>query len=225
MAKAKSKQPIPSNRLEEEYRGHGYRVVAGLDEVGRGAWAGPLVMGAVVLPPKRRMLGLRDSKLLTRREREVLARRIRRLAVTWALGIVTVEELNAFGLAKGLMLAAQRAVAGLAPLPDIVLVDGPHQFRDLAIPQQAIVKGDMTIQAIAAASVLAKVARDQMMRTLHRDDQSVRLFRFDQNKGYPSPWHRATLAKAGPSVHHRLSFQPVKRSQNQMLFIDKPEIV
>ncbi len=210
--------PIPNQLLENEYAQTGLRLIAGLDEVGRGAWAGPLVFGAVILPPGQRILGLRDSKAISRAKREQLARRIKKVALSWGIGSVAIDELNHWGLARSLAIAASRAIAGLVPPPEIILVDGKHPFRGLAIPQHPIVRGDQLIRSIAAASVIAKVERDRMMRTLHRSEAVLRPFRFDQNKGYPSPCHRARLAEFGPSPHHRLCFAPVRLALNRSLF-------
>lgn len=218
MTKRRTRQNIPSETAEQELRSAGFQTIAGVDEVGRGAWAGPLVVSAVVLPPNRRLVKLRDSKQLSRREREVLARRIKRLALAWAIGVVEISELNQWGLSRCLSLAFKRAIARLAVQPNIVLVDGPSTMKGLVIPQRAIVKGDQKVRAIAAAAVVAKVERDRMLRTLHRTDRDLRRFRFDLNKGYPSPWHKEQLARFGPSPHHRLQFAPIQRALNGLLF-------
>lgn len=205
-----SRKIVPDEKLELEFRDQGFEVIAGLDEVGRGAWAGPLVVGAVILPPSHRILELRDSKLMTRDGRERIARRIYKLAETVGIGVVLIEELNSIGLAKSLRVAATRAIGSLSITPDIVLIDGKYPFRELDIDQRAIVRGDQTVRSVAAASVVAKVERDRLMRTLHRNEKSVRPFRFDLNKGYPSPHHRRQLTKFGPSIHHRSCFAPIR---------------
>ena len=212
------KNSAPSNRIEVQLRAQGYHSIAGVDEVGRGAWAGPLVMAAVVFGPTTRLPGLRDSKKLSATRREQLSPRIKKLARGWALGIVTVQELNAYGLGAGLQLAASRALGGLAEPADFVLFDGNHRLRGLSSPQQVIVKGDQTVRAIAAASVLAKVARDAMMTELHSREPDLAPFRFDLNKGYPSPVHKQALAHHGPTQHHRRTFAPVQAAGNQKLF-------
>lgn len=203
-------QPVPSEELERTWRQRGYRLVAGLDEVGRGAWAGPLVMGAVILPPDVQMRGLRDSKLLNPAQRESLALRIKQIAITWSLGIVTVPELNEFGLAASLHLAAQRAIAGLEPQADAVLFDGKSRVRGIELPQETIVRGDQLVRAIAAASIVAKVARDEMMCELHSFSADEGRYRFDRNKGYPSLIHRIALETYGISDQHRQCFAPIK---------------
>ncbi len=203
-------RPIPDEAHERGLRTAGHTHIVGIDEVGRGAWAGPLVVGAVILPHDRRILQLRDSKLLGRLAREQLSRRIKRVAVSWAIGIVDLPELDEIGLAASLALAAERAIARLAVRPTVALVDGKYPFKGLAIEQAAVVKGDQLIRCVAAASVVAKVERDRMMRTLHRNERSVRPFRFDRNKGYPSPSHQEQLRSIGPSAHHRTSFSPIR---------------
>ena len=236
---------IPSEQIETELRAEGFKVIVGIDEVGRGAWAGPLVVGAVILPPNRRILGLRDSKLLSPVDRETIANRLKTIAVSWSVGVVEVHELDELGLGRSLGVAAQRAIEGLglAPSPTlrkspsldsardkpdtsevvptvqsiIALVDGKYPFRGLDIEQRTIVSGDRLVRSIAAASVIAKVERDRMMRTLHRSDPSVRRFRFDQNKGYPSSLHRQLLTELGPTPHHRTCFTPVQLALNRHL--------
>ncbi|MCA9388551.1 ribonuclease HII [Candidatus Berkelbacteria bacterium] len=209
---------IPRESLEAKHRSQGFGLIAGLDEVGRSSWAGPLVMGAVILPNNLRLNGLRDSKLLTRSERDRLARRIKKNALSWSIGIVAVSELNSFGLAEGLQLAAKRAIGNLKLVPDLVLVDGLYEFKKLDTRQKAYVRADMTIRCVAAASVVAKVERDRMMRTLHRTHQNLRRFRFDLNKGYPSPLHRQELRSLGPTGFHRTCFKPVARELTRPLF-------
>lgn len=201
---------IPSEAFEISLRDEGYERVVGIDEVGRGAWAGPLVVGAVILPIGRRVLGLRDSKALSREERDVLARRLKRIAVSWAIGVIDVRELDEIGLSQSLSVAANRAIAGLSSRPSIGLLDGKHQFKGLDLEHRTIIKGDNFVRCIAAASVIAKVERDRMMRTLHRTESAMRVYRFDLNKGYPSPVHQSKLRQFGPSTHHRTSFAPIR---------------
>lgn len=215
----KKNQSIPNNHLELSLRTQGFKLIAGLDEVGRGAWAGPLVMGAVILPVHCRIAGLRDSKLLSPSKREKIAIRIKKVALAWGIGVVHIAEINHFRLGQSLILAASRAIEQLNPRPDYLLVDGRYPFGKLKIRQQAIIAGDQSVSAIAAASVIAKVERDQMMTQLHERDLLLQQFRFDLNKGYPSPHHRLMLNKIGPSPHHRLNFKPVIYAQNQLLFI------
>lgn len=202
--------PIPDELHERPLYAEGHRFVVGIDEVGRGAWAGPLVVGAVVLPPARRILQLRDSKLLDRQQRETLSRRIKRIALGWAVGVVDLPELDEIGLAASLSVAATRAISSLPVVPTAALVDGKYPFKGLTIEQAAVIKGDQLVRCIAAASVIAKVERDRMMRTLHRSAPAVRPYRFDLNKGYPSPLHQGRLQAYGPSPYHRASFSPIR---------------
>lgn len=201
---------IPREHVERLLRLEGHDSIVGIDEVGRGAWAGPLVVGAVILPNDRRVIGLRDSKVLTREQRDRLSRRLKRIAVSWSIGIVDVREMNEIGLAQSLSVAATRAVDGLSIQPSIGLLDGKHQFKGLKLEHRTIIQGDMSIRCIAAASVIAKVERDRMMRTLHRNEPVVRRYRFDLNKGYLSPFHQEKLRDIGPSLHHRQSFAPIQ---------------
>jgi len=199
---------VPSNKVEKELFSSGYSLVAGVDEVGRGAWAGPLVAAAVILP-SRRLNKIRDSKLLLRGEREKLTKKIKKAAVEWAVGEATVEEINEIGVGKATLIAYVRALAGLKNKPDFVLIDA-FSMPDHDGPQRAIIKGDQTVLSIAAASIIAKVHRDSLMRKLHRQFPGCKKYRFDLNKGYPSPRHKETLKKWGPCELHRTSFAPVR---------------
>lgn len=203
------KKPLPNSQRVRELTTQGYKNIVGLDEVGRGAWAGPLVMGAVLLDPGLEIAGLRDSKQLTPAQREALVPQIHSLARAWSLGIVEVEALNQLGLGRSLELAAQRALAELAIDPDYLLFDGKYPLRSVPIAQEAIVRGDGLVASIAAASVIAKVYRDRLMRELHLAEAEVASYRFDLNKGYPSAWHRQSLKEHGPSRHHRTCFAPI----------------
>ncbi len=180
----------------------GNNVVVGLDEVGRGAWAGPLTVGAVVIPRDRRMYKIRDSKQLTESERDSLVGRIKEWAVAWSIGHVTAEECDAIGMSEAQRLAAKRALDSLGIQPDHVLVDGPWDFVG-TLETTPIVKGDTISLSIAAASIVAKVTRDTMMRDLARH---LPWYSFDTNKGYPCPKHRAALQVLGPSTMHRRSW-------------------
>ncbi len=186
-------------------------MVVGIDEVGRGAWAGPLVVGAVIFREGCQIDGLTDSKLLTPNQRERLVPIIQSVAVAWAIGVVEVQELDSIGLGASLGLAAQRAVEALVVQPSSVLIDGKYPYRNFSLKQQPIIGGDKTVLCISAASVVAKVLRDQMMFDLHKSDATVRSFRFDLNKGCPSALHRSVLTERGPSIHHRQSFAPIRR--------------
>lgn len=199
----------PSNDLEIALTNQGFYAIAGVDEVGRGAWAGPLVMAAVILPTDIRIEGLRDSKLLTPRQRTQTAAVIKQEATAWALGVVEAPELDELGLAAALHVAGARAIEGLSQAADIVLFDGKYPLRGVDVAQQTIVHGDQLVQSIAAASVVAKVARDAMMGELHTLYPQLQPYRFDRNKGYPSLHHRTVLADVGPSLQHRRCFAPI----------------
>ena len=194
--------------MEAEARAGGIRSVAGVDEAGRGALAGPVYAGAVVLPPEPPLLGLDDSKKLLPEVREDLARRIRDVAVAWGVGSATAAEIDGLGIAPASFLAMRRALHALAECgtgPDLVLVDG-FPIPALRLPQRAVVKGDATVACIAAASILAKTARDE---ALVRLDGERPWYGFAAHKGYGSAAHLTALRLHGPSPDHRLSFAGV----------------
>lgn len=180
----------------------GADVVVGIDEVGRGAWAGPLAVGAAVLPRDRRVYKVRDSKMLTEDEREAMFDRVAGWCRAWAVGTASHHECDALGMAEAQRLAARRALDRLGLAPDRVLLDGTWDFVGGGIAE-TIVKGDATCLSIAAASILAKVTRDRLMRAEH---PHYPVYGFDGNKGYPSPGHRAALHWLGPSAVHRRSW-------------------
>lgn len=192
----------PTLAVERELWAAGHRVVVGVDEVGRGAWAGPLTIGAAVVPADRRVYKVRDSKALTEPEREALFDRIADWCVTWAVGHASHEECDELGMSAAQRLAAQRAIQGLDLEPDQVLIDGNWDFVGGGRTRK-IVKGDATCLSIAAASILAKVTRDRMMRA---EAPSFPGFDFDANKGYPCPRHKLALAGYGPTSIHRRSW-------------------
>lgn len=189
-------------RFEREALGEGLSVVAGVDEVGRGALCGPVVACAVVLGGGFDADGLDDSKRLTRRQREVLAERVRDGAEAWALGSADPSEIDRLNILRATHLAMRRALDGLAVRPDVVLVDG-REAAGLGLPQRAIVKGDALSFSIAAASIVAKVARDAAMREW---DERCPGYGLARNMGYASEGHRDALRRLGPSRIHRRSF-------------------
>ena len=192
----------PSLSRERELWDAGHEVVVGMDEVGRGAWAGPLTLGAVVLPRDRRVYKVRDSKQLTAQERESIFDRIAGWCTTWAVGHATHEECDDLGMSEAQRLAARRVLEGLGLRPDRVLLDGKWDFVGGGIAQR-IVRGDSRCLSIAAASILAKVTRDRIMRA---EAEHYPWWWFDQNKGYPCPRHKAALRGWGPSAIHRRSW-------------------
>lgn len=194
----------PSLVLERDLWARGHDVVVGVDEVGRGAWAGPVSVGAAVLPTDRRVYRVRDSKMLTETERERLFDRVAGWCRAWAVGHATQAECDALGMSEAQRLAARRAVAGLGLEPDHVLVDGRWDFVGRGPGSTTrIVRGDATCLSVAAASLLAKVTRDRLMRAESRHFPG---YDFDLNKGYPCPRHKAALKAWGPTAIHRRSW-------------------
>jgi len=183
----------------------GFAIVAGVDEVGRGCWAGPVVAGAVILPPRSRLDGVTDSKLLTAAARSRLDGLIRRRAVATGLGWVDASELDRNGLSWAVRESGLRALAALGQPYDAVLLDGNHNYLNGVCPSQAIIKGDQLSLSIAAASIIAKVARDAFMSDQH---EHYPQFNFAANKGYGTADHIKALA-SGLTPLHRRSFKPV----------------
>lgn len=180
--------------------------VAGVDEVGRGPLAGPVVTAAVILDSRHVIDGLSDSKRLTEKKRQQLDLLIRQHALSFSIGQADVHEIDQLNILQATMLAMQRAVAGLTIRPDKVLVDG-NRVPALPCKAEAIVGGDGLVAEISAASIIAKVYRDRMMKDLHHHYPQ---YGFDSNKGYPTRMHREALQKYGVSPIHRRSFAPVK---------------
>ena len=196
------KKQAPGIAREQALWDAGANVVVGIDEVGRGAWAGPLAVGAAVLPQDRRVYKVRDSKMLTEPEREALFDRIAGWCRTWAIGLASPQECDELGMSDAQRLAANRAIEGLGVEPDRILIDGSWDFVGRGITD-TIVKGDATCLSIAAASILAKVSRDRMMRA---ESEHFPAYGFEGNKGYPSPDHVAAFHWFGPSAIHRTSW-------------------
>ena len=180
-------------------------LIAGIDEAGRGPLAGPVVAAAVILDPKRRVRGLRDSKVMTPEQREEVAIDIRARAIAWAVALSDVGEIDAMNILRATLLAMRRAVEALAIQPIEALVDGDH-CPQLVCPVYAIVKGDRDVPAISAASIIAKTTRDAMLIALDRD---YPMYGFARHKGYGTPEHLAALDLHGPCPHHRKTFAPV----------------
>lgn len=189
----------PSLAVERSLWDEGHAVVVGVDEVGRGSWAGPLSIGAVVVPRDRRIYKVRDSKMLTEAEREAMFERIAEWCQAWSVGHASQVECDELGMSEAQRLAARRALEGLGVAPDKVLLDGRWDFVGGGVTR-TIVKGDATCLSIAAASVLAKVTRDRIMRA---EAESFPGYDFDRNKGYPCPRHKVALAGMGPTSIHR----------------------
>jgi ribonuclease HII len=190
--------------LENSLRRYGFVCVAGVDEVGRGCLAGPVMAGAVILDPERHIPGLADSKTCTALERERLYAAILKRAVAWAVCAAEPAEIDQINIHQATLKAMQRAVLSLAPLPDVVLVDA-FRIPSLLMAQRGVVKGDRHCSAIAAASIVAKVTRDRLMDQLHATDPR---YGFDRHKGYATADHLAAVARHGYSNVHRRSFRP-----------------
>lgn len=182
------------------------RLVCGVDEAGRGPLAGPVYAAAVMLDPARRIRGIDDSKQLSERDREKLAPRIKERALAWAVASATVEEIDRLNIYWATMLAMQRAVQALGVAPEEVLVDG-NRCPKLTYPARAIVGGDAKVRCIAAASILAKTARDAEMHQWH---ERYPQYGFAQHKGYATPEHLESLRRHGPCELHRRSFAPIR---------------
>jgi ribonuclease HII len=190
--------------LENALRRGGFCHVAGVDEVGRGCLAGPVVAGAVVLDPDHHIPGVCDSKMVPAAERERLYERIMRHAVAWGVAAADPREIDRINIHQASLRAMQRAVLALVPLPDMVLVDA-FRVPDLPMAQRGIPHGDRRCAAIAAASIIAKVVRDRLMTELHGSDPR---YGFDRHKGYATADHLNAVARFGYSDAHRRSFRP-----------------
>lgn len=182
------------------------QLICGVDEVGRGPLIGAVVTAAVILDPAHPLAGLTDSKKLSEKRRTELAQLIKQQALCWALGRAEPHEIDELNILHATMLAMRRAVAALQITPEWVLVDG-NRTPDFGLPATAVVKGDLLVPEISAASILAKVARDEEMHALH---QAYPQFGFADHKGYPTAAHLAAIAQHGVLPQHRRSFKPVR---------------
>ncbi|HLF90515.1 MAG TPA: ribonuclease HII [Anaerolineales bacterium] len=203
--------PAPDLRFETALWQRGFQFIAGIDEAGRGALAGPVYAAAVIFPSAGADLiptlaGVNDSKKLTSSQRKQWAARLPQIALTYAVASASAEEIDRMGILPATHLAAQRAVQALSPAPDHLLLDY-IRLPTVNLPQTPLVKGDACSLSIAAASILAKTARDAHLLALDRDYSG---YGFDANKGYGTPQHLASLEKLGPSPIHRRSFAPLK---------------
>lgn len=193
-------------RFEDELFSSGLRAIAGVDEVGRGALAGPVVAAAVILDLADVPEGINDSKKLSRLQRERLAAEIERRAVSFSTARIEHFEIDKINIHRASLLAMERAIKGLRPPADYVLIDGRHKVPHLACPQLTIVKGDCLSVSVAAASIIAKVARDRWMREY---DEEYPGYSFASHVGYNTRTHQEAIGKLGPSAIHRLSFRGV----------------
>jgi len=181
--------------------------IAGVDEAGRGPLAGAVYAAAVILNPARPIDGLADSKVLKAERREALAVQIRECALSWCIASASVDEIDTLNILRATMLAMQRAVEGLAHIPQVAMIDG-NQAPKLRCTVQTVIKGDALVPAISAASILAKTARDADLLRLH---EQYPQYGFDQHKGYGTALHLDRLREHGPCVEHRRSFAPVRK--------------
>lgn len=197
--------------------------IAGVDEAGRGPLAGPVVIAAVVLDQKRRYRGLDDSKLVPEPVREALYERIVATALAWSVVVVEVEEIDRVNILRATLLGMARALRAISPLPSLALIDGNQLPHDLPCPARAIVDGDASERCISAASIIAKVTRDRLMRELDAQHPG---YGFASHKGYSTPEHFEALNRLGPCALHRRSFSPVRRAMEPGLFASlEPELV
>lgn len=185
-----------------------YQLIAGVDEVGRGPLVGDVVTAAVILDPAKPIDGLNDSKKLSEKKREYFFDLIQEKALAFAIGRCSPSEIDEFNILQATMKAMQRAVAGLSVNPEFVLIDG-NRCPQLAMPSQAVIKGDSLVAEISAASILAKVTRDREMAEL---DLRYPQYGFAKHKGYPTAQHLTALQEHGPLAEHRKSFKPVKQA-------------
>jgi ribonuclease HII len=183
-------------------------LLCGVDEAGRGPLAGPVYAAAVILDPANPIDGLRDSKILSQKRRESLEVLIKNCALAWCVAEASVEEIDSINILQATLLAMQRAVAGLKLVPQRAQVDG-NRCPELACPAEAVIKGDASVPAISAASILAKTARDRAMLQLHQDYPD---YGFDTHFGYGTAKHLAALSRYGPCGAHRRSFAPVREA-------------
>jgi ribonuclease HII len=200
---------MPSLNEERAFWSAGFGLVAGLDEAGRGAWAGPVVAAAVILPCDERvadaLAGVTDSKQLAPARREALRGRIQQVALSWAVGSASSTEIDALGILAASQLAMARAVSGLSPAPEALLIDA-LTLPALALPQRAFVRADALSLSVAAASILAKTTRDALMCEL---DRELAGYGFARHKGYGTRDHRQALRRLGPCPIHRHTFRPL----------------
>ena len=198
--------PYPNRRHEKRLHRHGFKLIAGLDEAGKGSWAGPVVAAAVILDPKIKIKGIKDSKLLRRPDREILFKEITAVALAWSIGIVSNKIIDRIGITQANHLAMIKALEKLNPQPNYLLIDALRvEYKKL--PSLAIIDGDYKVTCVAAASIIAKVSRDRIMDQL---DESFPQYGFKQHKGYGTSHHFHMINQYGVCDIHRHSFKPIK---------------
>jgi len=204
-----SERDRPTRETEHELRRDGHRTIVGIDEVGKGAWAGPLAVGVAIVPsesssPHDVEAMIRDSKSISEKKRERIFDDVVSWVGDWSVGMASPVECDVLGMSRAQRLATERALSGLMTPPDAAIVDGSWDFVSPLVPRViTMVKGDTRSLSVAAASILAKVTRDRLMRELADQHPA---YRFESNKGYPCAWHRAGLFALGPSAIHRRSW-------------------
>lgn len=201
---------LPTFTLENNLHKRGIKYVAGIDEAGMGAWAGPLAVGAVIMPEKFFLADINDSKKLSPSKREKLYEQITATALAYSVALISEKEIDHLGLAQARVKAVQKSLAMLHIKTQYALLDGYFK-EELPCPYQAIIKGDQKIISISAASIIAKVTRDHLLNKLH---EQYPAYRFDLHKGYGTKLHSAALATHGPCAIHRYSYAPVKNCQH-----------
>ncbi len=194
-----------TTRLERRLFEKGYKLVAGVDEVGRGCLAGPIVAAAVIMPRENSLYDIKDSKVLSAKKREYLAGKIREIAICYKVAVIASVVIDKYGIQTANLGALKAASLALEPAPDFLLVDG-FVLKDIGIPHARVIKGDQNSQSIAAASIIAKVYRDELMRTIH---EKYPVYDFKKNKGYGTADHIEAIEIHGPSEQHRRTFSPV----------------
>jgi ribonuclease HII len=195
-------------------RSHGYRLIAGIDEVGIGAWAGPVVAGIVLVPPNYDLPGLDDSKRLSKPKREKLAAQIKETAMAVSVAFIPPQKIDETNILFADMLAMEKVVSQLTLVPDVILIDG-RSAPLLSYPTITIVKGDSRSAPIAAASIIAKVWRDEFMDRLALEYPQ---YGWEENKGYGTAFHQAAIEQHGPCKEHRMSYRPIREFTDKKLF-------
>lgn len=202
---------FPSLKLEKRLWKSGYEYVCGVDEVGRGCFAGPVVVGAVIFPKNVILpVGIADSKLLSHKKREELAPQIKTIALAWSIAEISVSKINKHGIGKATQMAFRKAVNSMKTKPDFVLIDAFYIKHLNRKKQKAVKDGDTLCSSIAAASIIAKVHRDELMNKLHKKYPQ---YDFKKNKGYGTKKHRKSIEKFGLALPHRQSFNLTKYSE------------
>lgn len=196
----------PSRNYEKQLYTQGYQYIAGVDEAGRGAWAGPLVSAAVIMPKGKIIKDIRDSKLLTPQKREELCEKIKKTSLSWSVAIISVNFINQYNIGKSNIKAFKMAINKLKIKPDYLLIDGILKLKNHTTEQQSIKNGDALVYSIAAASIVAKVTRDNILKEEHTRFPQ---YGFDEHKGYGTKKHQEALKKYGICDIHRTLYKPI----------------